>query len=242
VTSDFTYPSLSADQCRCFERFARMLQAASKVHNLTRITDTEQIYMRHFADSLQVLPILDSQGRAGRLMDIGSGAGLPGLAVAIARPDWQVVSVEATAKKVRFQEIVVTSLGLGHVQCIHGRAEDLAHDDLHRSQYDIVTVRAVTQLSVLVEWCVPLLKVNGILVAFKGKDVQQEMDQAQGALQTLGARMDQVRSYGLQDLAESVGLPCTDPTVTFHLITIIKRAPTPKVYPRRFAQIKHKPL
>jgi 16S rRNA (guanine527-N7)-methyltransferase len=242
VTSDFTYPLLSADQCRCFEQFARMLQAGNKVHNLTRITDTEQIYIRHFVDSLQVLPILDSRDQAGRLMDVGSGAGLPGLAVAIARPGWQVVSVEATAKKVRFQEAVVTSLGLDHVQCIHGRAEDLAHDDRHRAKYDIVTVRAVAQLSILVEWCIPLLKVNGILVAFRGKDAQQEIVKAQGALQVLGARIDQVRSYGLQDLAGKVGLSCTDSEPVFHLVTIIKQSPTPKAYPRRFSRIKNEPL
>ncbi len=249
----FVYPGLSDAQCRAFETFAAMLATEGQRFNLTTILAPEAIYVRHFADSLQALALLDEQqrpppGTSGRpsLADIGSGAGLPGLALAIARPDWSVVSIEATGKKVAFQQRLIERLGLSNAQAVHGRAEVLGRAPAFRETFDIVTARALAPLNVLVELALPLLVVGGRLVAYKGADCEDEMSRAKAALEQLGGRINRVLDYTLHDLAVKVGCDPdsrgTRAGAGLRLILVEKTAPTDPHFPRPWRWVKHAPL
>ena len=249
----FVYPGLSAAQCRAFETFAAMLATEGQRFNLTTILEPQAIYLRHFADSLQVLALLDEQqrpppGTSGRpsLADIGSGAGLPGLALAIARPDWSVVCIEATGKKVAFQQRVIERLGLSNAQAMHGRAEELGRAPAFRETFDGVTARALAPLNVLVELALPLLVVGGRFVAYKGTDCDEEIDLARSALGQLGGHIDRVRDYTLGDLAAQVGCDPDSRGLSAglgrRLIVIEKAVPTDPCFPRPWRRIKREPL
>jgi len=249
----FVYSGLSAAQCRAFETFAAMLLADGRRFNLTTILEPQAIYVRHFANSLQVLALLDEQqrpqpGTSGRpsLADIGSGAGLPGLALAIARPDWSVVSIEATGKKVAFQQRVIERLGLSNAQAMHGRAEELGRAPAFRETFDGVTARALAPLNVLVELALPLLAVGGRFTVYKGADCDDEMDRARAALEQLGGRINRVRDYTLRDLAVKVGCDPDSRGLSAglgrRLIVIEKAVPTDPCFPRPWRRIKREPL
>jgi 16S rRNA (guanine527-N7)-methyltransferase len=237
----FDYPSLPADACRRFESFARLLRDHNLRVNLTAITDTDAIYRRHFADSLSALPILDAFALATAdlypsfsLADLGSGPGLPGLAIAIARPAWSVTSIEATGKKARFQQAVVDALRLDNAAILSARAEDLAHDPRYRESFAVVTARALAELRILLELAAGLLKPAGILVAWKTAPVEPELDSARSTLDTLALRVESVTPYALpgDDLATS----------TLRLVVIKNLAPTDRRFPRPFPQLKSSPL
>ena len=140
----YAFKALGQGPNEQLRRFAALLQSENKKHNLTRIAETSQIYLRHFADSLQLAGLLDDIAARGdssvsrlQLIDMGSGAGLPGLALAMARPAWDVLSVEAIGKKVRFQQQVKESTGLTNARTIQARAEDLAHESAYQEQFDL---------------------------------------------------------------------------------------------------------
>ena len=230
----FQNAALSGDASERLTAFAKLLQAANRETNLTRITSTEDIYNRHFRDTLQALPVLD-QGPAGRLLDVGSGAGVPGLVLAVARPDWRVVSLEATGKKVAFQQQVVTALGINSVLALQGRAEQLAHETEHRACYDVVTARALASLPILLELCVPFAKVGGVILAYRGPRVREELAQHEAAMDALACRVEQVIDYS-PDPGKGVD------SARFHLVVFRKTAATPEDYPRSYARIRQTPL
>ena len=236
----FEYPSLPADACRRFETFAQLLQEHNRRVNLTSITDTAAIYRRHFADSLAVLPILADFARtstdphAHSLADLGSGPGLPGLAIAIARPRWHVTSVEATGKKARFQQVVVDALHLDNATILSARAEELAHDPRYRQSFGVVTARALADLRILLELAAGILKPAGILIAWKTAPVEPELDHARSALETLALRVESITPYAL---------PGDDPAASsLRLLVIKKLAPTDPRFPRPFPKLKSQPL
>ena len=237
----FEYPPLPADACRRFETFARLLQEHNRRVNLTAITDTTAIYRRHFADSLAVLPILADFARTAAehhpshsLADLGSGPGLPGLAIAIARPRWHVTSVEATGKKARFQQAVVDALHLDNATILSARAEELAHDPRYRESFAVVTARALADLRILIELAAGLLKPAGILIAWKTAPVEPELDHTRSALETLALRVESIPPYAL---------PGDDPAASsLRLVVIKKLAPTDPRFPRPFPKIKSHPL
>lgn len=172
---------LSERQVAQFLLFRDMLLDANTHINLTAITDPDAVLARHFIDSLTCLlacPDLDPQ-MAYRVLDVGSGAGFPGLVLAIARPNWQIISLEATAKKVRFQEQVIAAAGLHHAQAVQGRAEALAYEAIWRGQFQVVTARALAALPALLEWCQPFAAPGGQVIALKKGDLAAEL--AQGA-------------------------------------------------------------
>jgi len=231
------------------QRFAALLQSENRKHNLTRITETDQIYVRHFADSLQLTGQLDatvaqadSKESGFRLIDLGSGAGLPGLALAMARPTWDVLSVEATGKKVRFQKQVKESTGLINARIIQGRAEDLAHEQVYRDHFDLVTARAVGHLRILTELGLPFAKIGGILAFFKGPKIDQELQEALATIHYLGAKTVDVLHYRLSEIAQDLE-PVPDVlNGTMSLVIMEKISPTPPAFPRSFSQIKQKPI
>ena len=199
--------------------------------NLTSITDPDEVETRLFLESLWCAGALPAT-EGVRLIDIGTGGGFPGVPLAIAFLRLDVTLVEATGKKVRFLEHIIGQLGLRNCHAFQGRAEDLAHDPEHREVYDVATARGLAPLPTLVELCLPFIRPGGVLIASKGADAEQEIDDASNALSTLGGE------------TERIILPDPDiPIPTDHrLVLISKSAPTPYRYPRRNGVPAQRPL
>ena len=236
ATLEPSLAGLSQQQRHQLDLFAEVLRAQNRRHNLVSAGDIEALYPRHFADCLAAVPVVESGDTVragGRLVDIGSGAGLPAVVLAIALPTWQVASIEATGKKGRFQEEAVRAIGLGNVTIVHGRAEELGRQAAYREGFDVAVARAVAELRVLVEIAMPLLRVGGRLVAFKGPDPAQEIAEAAGTLEGLGARLVRTVPYRLAGLAPQ--------PPEFHLVIVEKTAPTDDTYPRPWQRITKSP-
>lgn len=191
--------------------------------NLTAITDPDGIAVKHFADSLSVFASSSFPQRA-RCIDVGTGAGFPGMVLLIARPDLEMTLVDSTAKKLRFVQDVLDRLGL-RAQVVHARAEELGRDPAFREQFDIVTARAVAAMETLCEYCLPFARVGGTFVAMKGPDAENEMRAARAGIRTLGGGDVAFRRFQLADSAER------------NILTVKKISQTPPKYPRPSAQI-----
>jgi 16S rRNA (guanine527-N7)-methyltransferase len=183
--------SLDDGQLDQFRRFRDLLLDVNMRVNLTAITDPAEVVTRHFLDSLTCLLAIapDQRERPLRLLDIGSGAGFPGIPLAIAFPAWSVTSLEATGKKARFQQEAVAALGLENVSILTGRAEDLARQPEHRGRYNLVTARAVAALPTLLEYCCPFARVGGRTIAPKKGDLADEIAAGAKAASLLGAQL-----------------------------------------------------
>ena len=229
--------NLTERQLDQFRILYRELVSWNERFNLTAITEYEQVQIRHLTDSLSCLVALQKGGPEGkalaplRAIDVGSGAGFPGLPVKIVCPRMAMVLLEATAKKVRFIEHVVERMGLEDVRPLWGRAEEVAHDPAHRESYDLVLARAVAELPVLVEYTLPFCRLGGLVVAQKGASAQEEVHAAAYALPLLGGQLQQVILIELPGLAEAR-----------HLVVIKKVARTPDAYPRRTGVPAKRPL
>ncbi|HSV27684.1 MAG TPA: 16S rRNA (guanine(527)-N(7))-methyltransferase RsmG [Sedimentisphaerales bacterium] len=177
-----------------FEDFARMIEEGNKIHNLTRVTGLEQIRIRHFEDSLAALPELErlAEGKGLRIIDVGSGAGLPGLAIAIARPQWRVTSLDGTGKKVRFQQDVIRQLGLKNAEAIHGRAEELARDGGWRGKFDAALARALGDLAKVAKLALPLVRAGGEALAWKGPAAENEIENARETIGRMAGEIDRL--------------------------------------------------
>ncbi len=208
-------------------RYADMLVEKNKVMNLTAITEPSDIATLHFLDCAALLPLADWAGKS--VADVGTGAGFPGMPLRILEPTIQLTLLDSLNKRIDFLKEVCTDLGLDDVNCVHGRAEEFAA--AHRESYDIVTSRAVANLQMLCELCLPLVKEGGYFLSMKAVDSDQELKLAYTAIKTLGGQVEQVKDYTI---------PGTD--VVHRLIFIKKIGPTPKKYPRAFAKIKKSPL
>ena len=220
------------------DRFSELLIAENQKYNLTRIDSPRQIETRHFLDSLTGLFLLDERSQRKsqplKILDIGSGAGFPGLVLAIVRPAWQIVSLEATEKKANFQMMVCDTLGLDNATVLSGRAEAVAHHAAYRQQFDVVTARALAAMPVLAELSLGFVKIGGVGLYWKGPSVKEELVTAQAAIKQMGAEIENTLSYTLQ----------TEDSEPAKLSLVIcrKTKVTPKQYPRVFGMIKKKPL
>jgi len=208
-------------------RYAELLVEKNKVMNLTAITEPHDIATLHFLDSVAMLTLADLKGK--RIADVGTGAGFPGMPLKIVEPSLQLTLLDSLNKRIDFLKEVCADLGLNDVECVHGRAEEFAAS--HRETYDIVTSRAVANLQMLSELCLPLVKVGGYFLSMKAVDSEEEVNAAKNAIKTLGGQIEQVVDYAI---------PGTD--VQHRLIFIKKIKETPKKYPRAFAKIKKNPL
>lgn len=208
-----------------FGEFLSLLLEANRKFNLTAIANPADAWVRHIADSLTLLPYLNSSA-AQSVIDIGSGGGLPGMPLAIAMPDVRFTLLEATGKKAAFLVSTARKLSLENVRVINDRAETLGRDnEHHREHYDVAIARAVGRLAVLTELAAPLVKVGGQIFAIKGEKAPQELDEAKQALHMLHCRhVETVRHE------------------TGNVIVIEKMRQTPRIYPRRSGEPKHAPL
>ncbi len=193
--------------------------------NLTAIKDPEEILEKHFIDS--ILPLTQTE-ISGSAADVGTGAGFPGLVWKIVKPELRMTLIEPTEKRCRFLREVIHTLNLTDIEVVNMRAEDYAKD--HRESFDVVTARAVANLNVLCELCIPLVRIGGKFIAMKGAQALEEKDAAQKAAETLGARFAD---------AVSASLPKGDTRIS---LIYIKDKATPAKYPRNYGQIKKKPL
>ena len=222
-------PTLGIDQ-ECIPQlieFSRLLLEKNQVMNLTAITEPGEVATLHLLDSLAVAAAGDLAEK--KVIDVGTGAGFPGVPLAIALPNASLTLLDSLGKRVTFLEETCRVLGLQNVTCVHARAEEFAA--AHRESYDVAVSRAVAALPVLCELCLPLVKVGGVFLAMKSSHSQEETEQAAKAISLLGGKLEDVTDYSI---------PTTD--VTHRLLVIRKLSPTPKKYPRRFAQIKKQPL
>jgi 16S rRNA (guanine527-N7)-methyltransferase len=197
--------------------------------NLTAIKDPEEVLIKHFLDSLSLLQAYDQP--QARLLDIGSGAGFPGLPLKLARPQWHVTLLEATGKRITFLSHMVEVLNLDHVDVVQGRAEDLGHNTHYRAQYDIVTARAVASLATLLEYSAPYCRHNGLVILPKKGDLAEEIAQGKRAATQVGSAL-------YKDVP--VDLPSLNDGRRFLLWQ--QRKPCPPQYPRSGSVISKKPL
>ena len=209
------------------ERYAAALLEKNKVMNLTAITEPRDVATLHLLDCAALAAQLDLSGKS--VIDVGTGAGFPGMVLAILAPDARFTLLDSLGKRVDFLQEVCDDLGLRNVTCVHARAEEFAGQ--HREQYDVAVSRAVAQLNVLCELTLPLVKVGGRFIAMKSTSSDQEIQEAHSAVAQLGGRIAAVRDYDV---------PQTD--VRHRAVIIEKVKATPRQFPRSFARIKKSPL
>ena len=216
--------SLREDQIDRLCRFGQLLLKQNQVMNLTAITEPTAVARLHFLDSLA---LLREEALAGKtLIDIGCGAGFPGVPLAIAEPTLRVTLLDSLQKRVNWLKTILPELGVD-ATCVAARAEEYVAE--HREAYDVATSRAVARLNILSELCLPYVKVGGKFLALKGAMAQAEADEAKTAIEALGGRLSEIREYPVGE-------------ATHRIVVVEKVRPTPKAYPRKFAKIKQQPL
>ncbi len=204
--------------------FARAMVRQNEVMNLTAITEDTQVAKLHLLDSLTVLCCADLAGKT--LIDVGCGAGFPGVPLAIACPEAKITLLDSLGKRVKWLEEVLPTLGIS-AECVTARAEEAVAD--RRERYDFATSRAVARLNILLELTAPYVKVGGAVLAMKGTAAREELSECAGAMKKLGLKLEEVREFPIDGTSHAV-------------IVLRKVAPTPKQYPRRYAKIKQSPL
>lgn len=221
---------LSEQQIQAFMTYFEYLTEKNQVMNLTNITEFTDVMKKHFVDSVSLVKAVDVNGPK-RLLDVGTGAGFPGLPLKIVFPELQVTLLDSLNKRIRFLNELIEKLNLTGIEAIHGRAEDIARDKKHREQYDLVVSRAVANLSSLSEYCIPFVKKNGYFVSYKSMDVDTEIKDAKKALFVLGGQMEKKESFLLPD--SDIGRT---------LLAIKKVKTTPGTYPRKAGLPSKNPL
>ena len=226
--------TLSGEQKQQFLTYYEYLVEKNKVMNLTAITEYEEVITKHFLDSLAVVKTscFKPEKLAGkRLIDIGTGAGFPGIPLKIAFPKLEILLLDSLNKRINFLNEVTEMLGLTKINTVHGRAEDYAKQKVYRESFDFCVSRAVANLSTLSEYCIPFVKQGGCFISYKSGSVDQELSQAEKAVKILGGQREEVVRFSLAD---------TDMDRSF--VVIHKAKPTPKKYPRKAGLPSKEPL
>lgn len=212
---------LNDRQEKQFLQYYELLKEWNKVMNLTAITEYEDVMEKHFVDSVSLAREIDFSG-CETLIDVGTGAGFPGLPIKIIYPHIKVVLLDSLNKRIKFLNTVVENLELSEVTAIHGRAEDVAKDKKYREQFDICVSRAVANLSSLSEYCLPFVKKGGIFVSYKSGSVEEEAEQANNAVKMLGGKINRIEKFVLPNSV-----------IERSFIIIDKKKETPGRYPRK---------
>ena len=226
--------TLSREQKQQFLTYYEYLVEKNKVMNLTAITEYEEVITKHFLDSLAVVKTscFKPEELAGkRLIDIGTGAGFPGIPLKIAFPKLEILLLDSLNKRINFLNEITEMLGLTKINTVHGRAEDYAKQKEYRESFDYCVSRAVANLSTLSEYCIPFVKQGGCFISYKSGSVDQELIQAEKAVKILGGQREEVVRFSLAD---------TDMDRSF--VVIRKAKPTPKKYPRKAGLPSKEPL
>ncbi len=226
-------------QQKQFQRYYELLIEWNQKINLTSITEYDDVLVKHFADSVSLIKAAEVkeireallEGKEATLLDIGTGAGFPAIPLKIAFPNLKVTMIDSLNKRVKFLQLVIEELGLSDIEAYHGRAEEFATPNQFREKFNFVVSRAVANLSVLLEYTLPYVKVGGHFVAYKSEDLPNEMATAGNALQVLGGRKKTIVQFTLpqSDYGRS-------------LLVVHKQQETPKKYPRKAGTPKDKPL
>lgn len=221
---------LTDKQREQFDRYYELLIEWNKVMNLTGITDYDEVILKHFIDSLMLSEICD-MSNVSAMIDVGTGAGFPGIPIKIVYPHINAILLDSLNKRLKFLNTVIEELGLESVQTLHGRAEDYARKTEYRESFDLCVSRAVANLSTLSEYCIPFVKKDGTFISYKGGDSDQEVKQAERAVALLGGKVETIHKFTL---------PGTDMGRT--LVEIEKIKNTPRRYPRKAGQPAKEPL
>ena len=215
--------TLTDEQIEQFLRYYEMLVEKNKVMNLTGITEYEEVIQKHFLDSLSLIRVIpDIASQELTVIDLGTGAGFPGLPLKIAFPELEITLMDSLNKRILFLQEVINALDLKKVSAVHGRAEEMASNAAHRQQYDLCVSRAVSNLAVLTEYCLPFVKKGGLFVSYKSADSDKEIQEGKKAISILGGKLTSVDKFQLPDSDLGRALVC-----------IKKTKDTPKKYPRK---------
>ncbi len=211
-----------------FEKYMELLIEWNKKMNLTAITEPKEIKLKHFKDSLTILKHIKP---GSKLIDIGTGAGFPGIPLKIMEPSLEITLVDSLNKRILFLEEAINKLELKNIKAIHARAEEIGKEPEYREQYDVVVSRAVANMRVLAEYTLPLIKVGGMAIYMKGPNIEEELEEAKTTIKTLGGKITKIDSFTLEgsDLARTN-------------IIIEKKQKTPNKYPRKNKEIKSKKI
>ena len=222
--------TLNEEQKRQFLQFYELLVEWNKVMNLTGITEYEEVNEKHFVDSLSIVKAIDMDS-VETVIDIGTGAGFPGIPLKIAFPNLKVVLLDSLNKRIQFLNTVIDTLQLTDIQTIHGRAEDFAKQQAYREQFDLCVSRAVANLATLSEYCLPYVKVDGMFIPYKSGEITEELQQSQNAIHVLGGKVTDVVKFRL---------PGTEIGRSF--VKIKKVQNTAKKYPRKAGLPSKEPI
>ena len=219
---------LTDEQIKQFLTYYELLIEKNKVMNLTAITEYEEVIEKHFLDSISLCQVYDLS-KPVKILDLGTGAGFPGVPLKIAFPEVVITLADSLNKRIKFLDEVVETLGLEKVTTIHARAEELARNKEHRESYDLVVSRAVANLSTLGEYCIPFVKMNGDFISYKSGEVEEEVEVAKKAVKILGGQIRDVYKFELSEQKRS-------------FVIIEKVKTTPKTYPRKAGTPSKEPL
>ncbi len=223
---------LTEKQIAQFQTYYDRLIETNKVMNLTAITELEEVISKHFIDSLLLIQVYsDIAGQKLKVLDLGTGAGFPGIPLKIAFPSLQITLMDSLNKRVKFLKAVIDELKLCDIEAVHGRAEEAARNTTYREQFDLCVSRAVANLATLSEYTLPFVKIGGMCIPYKAAGVEEEVDAAKKAIQILGGKLTTVKK---------VTLPETEIERSFILIDKVKK--TPKTYPRKPGTASKEPI